>query len=110
MSRILITGVLTLLTAVCIYTAYVSGKNQDMQSAWFFYAFSLFFAIPLVAIIVKALAQKNAAFRSLDEKLSGPKKQEGVRFVPHWFTMAMIFVFGILAVVNVIRIILKAVK
>lgn len=110
MSRILLTGVLATLTAVCIYTAYVSGKNQDRQSAWFFYAFSLLFAVPLLAVIINMLAQRNAAFRSLDEKLSGPKKQEAVRFVPHWFVMSMISVFGILAVVNVVGIILKAVK
>lgn len=109
MSRILTSMVLAALTAVCVYTAYITGKNQDMQSAWFFSAFSLLFVIPLVIIVIKGLAQKNVWFQRCYEKLCGPK-QEGTRFVPHWLMMLFIFIFVILMAVNIIKIVFGLVK
>lgn len=106
MTRILCSGVLAILTAVCIYTADICGKNRDMEGTWFFYAFSLLFAVPLVAIIVNALGQKNAAFKKLDEKLCGSKQEEKVRFVPHWFMILILVTFATVIAINVVRVVI----
>lgn len=108
MSRILISLVLAALTAVCIYAAYLTGKSHDVQSAWFFRAFSLLFAIPLSVVIVKALGQKNPGFKRFYDKLAAPK-QEGARFVPHWLMMLIISIFGLIIALNIIIIIIRLV-
>lgn len=109
MARILISLVLFMLTAVCIYSAHVSGKGQNAQGAWLFYAFSLFFAIPLAVIVIKALGQKNSGFRKLYDKLAGPQ-QEQLKFVPHWVMMLVMLVSGIVVFVNIVRIVLRFTK
>jgi hypothetical protein len=106
MSRILISVVLGMLTAVCIYTAYITGKSENTQGSWFFGVFSLLFAIPLLIIIIKALGQKISLFRRLFDKLAGPQ-QEGVRFVPHWIMMLVMFIVGIAVLVNILRIVFR---
>lgn len=109
MQQLLIAGVLTALTAFCIYTAYITGKSGNMQGAWFFSAFSLLFVIPLVILVIKALAQRNSGFRRFYEKLSGPERKS-VRFVPHWFMMLLIFIFTIVVTVNIIRAASRVIK
>ncbi len=109
MPRILISLVLAALAAVCIYTAYISGIGRNTQGVWFFGAFSLLFAVPLLIIIIKALGQNNPGFRRLYDKLTGPR-QEQVRFVPHWIMMLLMFIFGIVALVNIVRVVLGLIR
>lgn len=109
MARIFISLVLAALTAVCIYSAHISGKVQDAQGAWLFYAFSLFFAVPLAVIIIKALGQKNAGFRKVYDKLSG-HQEETTRFVPHWAMMFIIFIFAAIMIINIFRLVLRFIK
>ncbi len=108
MSQILISVVLAALTALCIYTANIS-KTQNMQGDWLFYAFSLFFAIPLVVIIIKALGQKNSGFKKIYDKLARPQ-EERTRFTPHWFMALFVVIFVVIAVVNIIKIVFEFAK
>lgn len=109
MARIFISLVLAALTAVCIYSAHISGKVQNAQGVWLFYAFSLFFAVPLTIIIIKALGQKNAGFRKVYDKLSG-RQEETTRLVPHWAMMFIIFVFAAIVIINILGFVLRFIK
>ncbi|HAH20166.1 MAG: hypothetical protein A2Y00_10500 [Omnitrophica WOR_2 bacterium GWF2_43_52] len=109
MARIAIALVLAALTGVCLYSAYITGKTRDMQSAWFFVVFSLFFAIPLLIMIVKALGEKNSVFRKLYNRIAGPK-QEQVKFVPHWVMMLVMFIIGSVVIITIVRVILGLTK
>lgn len=109
MSRILIFAVLLVLTIVSIYSAHISGRGQNVEGLWLFTAFSLFFSIPLIIVVIRALGEKSSAFRKLYNKLAG-SQQEGIKFVPHWFMVVIIGIFGIIAVVNIIRVVLWFVR
>ena len=109
MIRLLIVGILGALTAFCVYTAYITAKSGNMQGAWFFSAFSLLFVIPLVIVVIKGQAQRNAWFRRFYEKICGPQ-QEGTRFVPHWFMMLLIFIFTIVVTVSIIKVASRVIK
>jgi len=109
MAQILISLVLAGLSAVCIYSAHISGKVRNAQGVWLFYAFSLFFAVPLLVIVIKALGNSNPGFKKLFDNLAGGQEEKR-RFTPHWFMALLIPVFVIILAVNIIKIVLGFIK
>lgn len=103
MLQLLISTALTVFTLFCIYTAYITGRSGNMESAWFFIAFSLLFVIPLIIMICRYLAQRNFISMKFYEKLAGPQ-QDTLRFVPHWVMMLIIIIVIIIGTVNIFRI------
>jgi uncharacterized membrane protein YidH (DUF202 family) len=64
-------------------------KSGDSRGAWLFGGIGVFFGIFLLSLGVKAIAQRSAFFKTVDEKISG-RPETRTTFVPHWFIMTAI--------------------
>jgi len=89
------------------YMAFLAFRNGD-SSVFLFASFGLFFGIPFLISVIKALSKRSALFKSIDERITG--KPEPVRFVPHWFMMTAIIVTGLVIIVSIAIGIIRAIR
>ena len=73
-----------------------------------FASFGLFFGIPFLISVIKALSNRSVLLKRIDEKISG--KPEPVRFVPHWFMMTAIIIIGLVILVSIAIGIIRAIR
>lgn len=91
---------------VSLYMTFLAFRNGD-SSAFLFASFGLFFGIPFLISVIKALSKRSTLLKKIAEKISG--KPESVRFVPHWFMMTAIIIIG-LVIVSIVISIIRAIK
>ncbi len=83
------------------YMTFLAAKDGDSSGAWLFPSFGLLFGILLFSFGIKAIAKRNASFRTIDERISG-KPEPRTGFVPHWFMMAAIILTVLVIVVSIL--------
>jgi uncharacterized membrane protein YidH (DUF202 family) len=83
---IIILGICTLGS---LYMTCLAVKSGDSRGPWLFGGIGVFFGIFLLSLGVKAIAQRSAFFKTVDEKISGRPETRST-FVPHWFIMTAI--------------------
>jgi hypothetical protein len=93
--------VLGICTLGSCYMTFLAAKDGDSSGAWLFASFGLLFGILLFSFGIKAIAKRNASFKTIDERISG-KPEPRTGFVPHWFMMAAIILTVLVIVVSVL--------
>ena len=101
---IIVSGICTLFSFYMVVLAY---RNND-RSVFLFASFGLFFGIPFLISVIKALSNRSVLLKRIDEKISG--KPEPVRFVPHWFMMTAIIIIGLVILVSIAIGIIRAIR